>query len=142
MGLSLKLKQKGWRFEFAQNAIVYHDYRNNLIDFFRTFKNYGEGCRRAASRHLGEPDPHPAGTKGSPRRLITGGGYGYFGAQHTRPEGLSEQISFDVGAVRQIRLDVPERISFLALKMLQTVAYRYGWVQAKVWKNLPRSEPR
>ena len=45
IGLSFKLYLKGHRFGYDENAIVYHDYRNSLMDFIRTFYHYGYGNR-------------------------------------------------------------------------------------------------
>lgn len=53
VGLSFRLISEGYRFAFAEDAIVYHDFRNNLLDFVRTFRNYGEGCRLVTERYFG-----------------------------------------------------------------------------------------
>jgi len=54
VGISFKLSKAGYRFAFAEDAIVYHDYRNNLLDFVRTFRNYGIGCRQVTDKHFGK----------------------------------------------------------------------------------------
>ena len=53
VGLSFRLISEGYRFAFAEDAIVYHDFRNNPLDFIRTFRNYGEGCRLVTERYFG-----------------------------------------------------------------------------------------
>jgi GT2 family glycosyltransferase len=52
IGLSFKLYKRGHRFAFARKAIVYHDYRNDIVDFVRTFTNYGEGCRYVTEKYF------------------------------------------------------------------------------------------
>lgn len=54
VGVSFKLSKVGCRFAFAEGAIVYHDYRNNLLDFLKTFRNYGIGCRQVTEKHFGK----------------------------------------------------------------------------------------
>jgi mycofactocin glycosyltransferase len=43
-GLSLNVRRLGYRLEYEPRAVVYHDYRENVFDFARTFFRYGEGC--------------------------------------------------------------------------------------------------
>jgi len=57
VGISFKLCKAGCRFAFAEDAIVYHEYRNNLLDFLRTFRNYGIGCRQVTEKHFGRGSP-------------------------------------------------------------------------------------
>ncbi|MBX8632580.1 MAG: glycosyltransferase [Thermoplasmata archaeon YP2-bin.285] len=54
VGLSFKLAKAGWKFTYAPEAVVYHEYRNNPLDFMRTFRNYGCGSRRVTERHFGK----------------------------------------------------------------------------------------
>lgn len=43
-GLSIKIRKKGFSFVYEPEAVVYHDYRNSVLDFARTFYRYGRGC--------------------------------------------------------------------------------------------------
>jgi len=43
IALCMKLWIKGYRFGFEEQAVVYHNYRQNLRDFIRTFYHYGVG---------------------------------------------------------------------------------------------------
>jgi glycosyltransferase involved in cell wall biosynthesis len=52
IGLSIKLIKKGWQFTYSPAAIVYHEFRSSIIDFYRTYRRYGEGCALVASRYL------------------------------------------------------------------------------------------
>ncbi|MHB8052485.1 MAG: glycosyltransferase family 2 protein, partial [Methanoregula sp.] len=45
IALCMKLWIKGYRFGFEEQALVYHDYRQNFPDFIRTFYHYGAGER-------------------------------------------------------------------------------------------------
>ncbi len=53
VALSIKLYQRGYRFGLAEGAIVYHEYRKGFRDFYRTFRNYGSGCRSVTQEHYG-----------------------------------------------------------------------------------------
>jgi glycosyltransferase involved in cell wall biosynthesis len=131
VGLSLKLRQRGWRFEFADTAMVFHDYRNDLKDFVRTFRNYGRGCHRAASRHSTEQQIFRGhiGTRTRPR-FPSAGGYGYFGAEHIRPRQLPRDLVYDMKTVRESPLPATEKVSFMMLKIIQRASYSYGWKTA------------
>jgi glycosyltransferase involved in cell wall biosynthesis len=43
IALCMKLWIQGYRFGFEEQAVVYHNYRQNLRDFIRTFYHYGVG---------------------------------------------------------------------------------------------------
>lgn len=58
IGLSFRLSREGWKFGFAPDAIVYHDYRNNPLDFIRTFWNYGRGSRLVTEKAYGTKHGH------------------------------------------------------------------------------------
>ena len=45
--LCLRLKKKGFFFDKVQDAIVYHDFSPNLIDFCQTWLRYGKGSNLA-----------------------------------------------------------------------------------------------
>ncbi len=53
VGLSFRLYKRGYRFAMAEDALVYHDYRKDLMDFYRTFRNYGRGCRYVTEKYFG-----------------------------------------------------------------------------------------
>lgn len=43
-GLCFSLAREGFRFDFAREAIVAHDFRASVVDLARTFHRYGRGC--------------------------------------------------------------------------------------------------
>lgn len=51
VGLSFKIRLLNGRLAFAPAAIVYHGYRRGLKDVYRTFRNYGRGCRFVVDRY-------------------------------------------------------------------------------------------
>ncbi len=51
VGLSFKLRRKGYRFAYSATAVVYHEFRQGVRDVFRTFRNYGRGCRLVTERY-------------------------------------------------------------------------------------------
>ena len=51
-GLSLKLANLGYTFEFEKNMIVIHDYRTSLFSFLKTFYRYGKGCAEISFKYL------------------------------------------------------------------------------------------
>lgn len=53
VALSFKLYRQGYRFQMARDAIIYHDYRRGFVDFYRTFFNYGRGCRHVTEKYFG-----------------------------------------------------------------------------------------
>lgn len=53
VALSFKLYKQGYRFAMAEDAVVYHDYRRDLRNFYRTFQNYGLGCRYVTDKYFG-----------------------------------------------------------------------------------------
>jgi len=56
VGMSIKMYQKGWRFAFDREAVVLHDYREGLGDFYRTWKNYAYGCGYVVGKYFGHVD--------------------------------------------------------------------------------------
>lgn len=42
--LAFRVRAKGYRLAFEPSAVVHHDYRENPLDFARTFYRYGRGC--------------------------------------------------------------------------------------------------
>ena len=42
--LAFRVRARGYRLAFEPSAVVRHDYRENPLDFARTFYRYGKGC--------------------------------------------------------------------------------------------------
>ena len=54
-GLSFKLANKGYRFGFEKEMVVFHDYRTSLTSFMKTFYRYGKGCAKITYKYLKKP---------------------------------------------------------------------------------------
>jgi glycosyltransferase involved in cell wall biosynthesis len=54
IALCMKLWIRGYRFGFEEHAVIYHDYRQNLKDFIRSFYHYGIGERIILENRLKE----------------------------------------------------------------------------------------
>ncbi len=56
---SIRLRKRGWRFNFTEDALIYHDFRDDLRAFCRTWFNYGFGCAFVACRLLTDKELIP-----------------------------------------------------------------------------------
>ena len=122
VGLSFKLARKGWRFDKAEDAIIFHDYRSSVRDLGRTFWNYGQGCRRVTARYLVESEAD-LGTKSAPR-----GGYGYgpLSPAKITPGILTRDTLAEFRSLQAERSG-SEVVAFSTLRLVQRLAYYYGW---------------
>lgn len=50
-GLAFKVAGAGYELHLVEDAVVCHDFRPGLRDFWRTFYRYGTGCRHQVTRH-------------------------------------------------------------------------------------------
>lgn len=50
-GLAFKVAGAGYALHVVEDAVVHHDFRLGLRDFWRTFRRYGQGCRHQVERH-------------------------------------------------------------------------------------------
>lgn len=53
IAVSIKMWNKGWRFAYDKEAIVYHDYNESVWNFIKTWRNYGFGCGYITTKYLG-----------------------------------------------------------------------------------------
>ncbi len=56
---SIRLFKQGWRFEYAGDAVIHHDFRDTLRGFVKTWRNYGFGCGLVAHRMLTPKELNP-----------------------------------------------------------------------------------
>ena len=56
VALSIRLRRAGWTFEYVSDALVRHEFRPDVMDFIRTFRDYGRGCRQATDRIFGRSE--------------------------------------------------------------------------------------
>lgn len=50
-GLAFKVAAAGYVLHVVEDAVVHHDFRIGLRDFWRTFRRYGQGSRHQVHRH-------------------------------------------------------------------------------------------
>ncbi len=70
-GLAFKILAAGYQLHVVEDALVHHDFRLGLRDFWKTFRRYGRGCRHQVERHWKGFAP--------PRRASEGGDLATFG---------------------------------------------------------------
>jgi glycosyltransferase involved in cell wall biosynthesis len=54
IGVCIRLWQRGGRFAVAEDAVVRHEFREDLRDFRRTWRRYGYGTAYVCRKYLGE----------------------------------------------------------------------------------------
>jgi GT2 family glycosyltransferase len=63
-GLAFKVAGAGYELHVVEDALVHHDFRLGLRNFWRTFRRYGSGCRHQVERHWkGFAPPRRAGAE-------------------------------------------------------------------------------
>lgn len=60
-GLAFKVAAAGYELHVVEDAVIWHDFRPGLRDFWRTFERYGSGCHHQAQRHWKGFAAKPAG---------------------------------------------------------------------------------
>ena len=122
VGLSLKLSNSGWRFGFVSDAVVRHDFREGILDFCKTFSNYGRGCRTVTNKY-GISQSEATGS------YAAFGGYGYGSLAPSRigpDELLREAYSTYKSAMKEG--GIQQALAFPALRVLQRLSYYHGWM--------------
>ena len=120
VGLSFRLARSGWKFGFAEDALVYHDFRSSVPNFITTFRNYGAGVHKAT-----RTAPHPLNRSATED---SGGGYGYGSLDPSMTD--PRELMRGAGLVyREARRNYGMRtaFAFTGLRLLQQISYNYGW---------------
>lgn len=124
VGASIALYKQGYRFAFAPEAWVQHEYRENWRRFIRTWTNYGYGCGIVAHRLLSADERDPEGGRWE--------GDNHWSVLTLRPTvtGLRSLIK----DLRWFRTRCTARevaggklLPLLALRAVERVAYYCGW---------------
>lgn len=50
-GLAFKVAAAGYELHVVDDAVIQHDFRYGLLNFWETFRRYGRGCRHQVVRH-------------------------------------------------------------------------------------------
>ncbi len=123
---SILMWKCGWRFEYAADAVIYHDFRDNLRNFYRTWRNYGYGCGLVAHRLLSEGEMHPER-----------GVYDvddFLSVVPIRPtvtgvRSLMKDLRRSTADCRKGQLSLPRTIENEILRCFERMAYLRGWRQ-------------
>lgn len=121
---SIALYKQGYRFAFASDALVYHDYRDTWRSFLRTWTNYGYGCGLVAQRLLSSVERDPEGGQ-------------WDGENHWSVLTLRPTVTGVRSMFRDLRwfwrrcgvrkLSLLQRFQLIVLRAAERIAYLRGW---------------
>jgi len=123
---SIYLWKRGYRFAFDKEAVVYHDFREGLRDFCRTYRNYGFGCAQVVRDLLTPEEQNPHWGRQIPENHWT--------ALPIRPNVtgvrsfVRDQRSFSQLCKAQGR-PLKDCILLTALRGFDRISFYYGWRQ-------------
>ncbi len=120
---SINLAKAGWRFAFAKDAVVFHEYRKGPFDLMMTFRNYGEGCRAVTEKVKARSHPRTE----LRYALYYGGLYADFPSRLLSPGNLVLDLWRELGRCSSRGLSSGTVVGFLFLRVLQNVGYSVGW---------------
>jgi len=125
---SILLWKRGWRFAFAEEALVYHDFRASIRNFAKTWYNYGQGGALVMHRQLAPQEIVP---EFEHRRIEN-----FWDGRFTRPAVTGFRSFFGAtkfvnGAYRKQGLPLAERLRFNFFWFLQIAAHGAGWRQGR-----------
>jgi glycosyltransferase involved in cell wall biosynthesis len=121
---SILLWKQGWRFVFEKNAVVYHDFRGNLRNFYKTWWNYGYGVSRVLHGYLSHEELYS--------ELHAPTDENFWPAVHLRPSitGVRSFLWSSQAVWRRCReggLGFSETVSMLSLYWFERFAHSRGW---------------
>lgn len=126
VALCIRLHKKGWKFSYTTEAIVFHDYRNSLRDFIKTFRNYGEGSLYATKNTLED-------TLMTHNSFNTSSSNGASGDHNTlrprmfTPKHIFGYLFWYYKTYRRANLKLYDVLTFSFLRIVQIIAYTQGW---------------
>ncbi len=123
---SIALWKQGWRFAYEPEAVIQHDFRENMRKFIRTWRNYGFGCGLVAHRMLAKEERFP--------ELGDGGIENYWNGEYIRPNvtGVRSyrwRFAWHWRESRQSGHTLYRTIEMMTLWTIERMAYLYGWKQ-------------
>ncbi len=135
VSLCIRLYKNGWGFSYTPEAIVFHDYRNSLRDFIKTFRNYGEGSLYATKTTLED-------TLGTHNSFNTSSAKGSTRDSNTlrprifTPKQVFGYLFWYFKTYRRANLKLYDIVTFSFLRIVQITAYTQGWNYGeKVYKD-------
>lgn len=136
---SIALWKQGWRFAYEPDAVIQHDFRENLRKFVRTWRNYGFGCGLVAHRMLDKRELYP--------EMGEDGIENYWRGDYIRPN-VTGIRSFRYRFVWHWRESRKAGHSFyrscetLTLWFIERMAYLHGWKQGRGLAKQERAQQR
>jgi len=123
---SILLWKQGWRFAYAENAAVRHDFRASILRFMKTFRNYGYGTSLVLHRLLTEDEFHPEWN----RRGMDN----YWDARCLTPTVTGVRSMFRdlrdfVSCARSRGVSWPRALECVLPRALDRLSHYYGWRQ-------------
>lgn len=124
VGASIALYKQGYRFAYASNGRVRHDYRDTWKSFARTWTNYGFGCGLVAQRMLTPAERNPEWQHWE--------GDNHWNVQAIRPtvtgiRSLAKDLCWFWGRSSGHNLEWTERGILLMLRAVERICYYQGW---------------
>lgn len=121
---SILMWKRGWRFEYDAEAVIYHDFRDNLFNFYKTWRNYGYGCGLVAHRLLSDGEMHPE------RGIYDVDEY--WSVEPIRPtvtgvRSLLKDLRRSTGDCRKAHLNLYRTLENEVLRCFERLAYVRGW---------------
>lgn len=121
---SIALYKRGYRFAFAPDARVHHDYRDTWRSFARTWTNYGFGCGLVARRMLSAAERNPEGRQWE--------GDNHWSVLAIRPtvtgvRSLLKDICWFWRRTGGHNLEMPHRAQLLPVRAVERICYFRGW---------------
>ena len=123
---SILLWKSGWRFAYAPGAIIHHDFRSNLRNFFKTWRNYGYGCGLVAHRHLTKYELHPEWGIGDAENYWNGLA---INPTVTGLRSFWRDFLYHWNECRTARLTARRTLEEVLLRTLARIAYFHGFKQ-------------
>ncbi len=135
---SILLWKQGWRYAYATDAVVFHDFESSLRRFIRTFRNYGYGTALVLHRMLVPEEFHPEWGKKDIEN--------YWDAAGLSPS-ITGIRSFFIDLIAFYRFGRHRKISHA--RMLESIPWRiierlsqsYGWRQGERQWRMETGQP-
>jgi cellulose synthase/poly-beta-1,6-N-acetylglucosamine synthase-like glycosyltransferase len=121
---SIALYKRGYRFAFAPDAQVRHDFRDTWRSFTRTWRNYGFGCGLVARRMLSPAERNPQWQQWE--------GENHWSVLAIRPtvtgvRSLAKDLRWFWNRSAGHNLEAPMRVRLLFVRAVERICYLKGW---------------
>ena len=121
---SILMWKKGWYFGYDEEAVIYHDFRDNLFNFYNTWRNYGYGTGLVAHRLLSEGELHPERGDYDVDHFWS---VEPIGPTVTGVRSLLKDVRRSTADCRQAHLGLWRTVENEVLRVFERLAYLRGW---------------